>query len=138
MSSASFAHIRLILVGYKYDLPEGYTALSLVLSAEEAIKESASPFYRDAEQDENDDGDSDDNTGGKASRRRINAKQHPPGKRWTAMHSSPSITLWGHDAPPTRADPGRRALDFLLVASRVHATVTPEQVAEKLQLIMKA
>ena len=119
------------LTGFKYILPEGYAALSLLQTTEEVNRETASSIYHDSMGIDEED-DSDENG---ACHMVPSVKRKPPGKNWTAVHSSPSITLWGHDTAPTRVDPGRRALDFLTVADKVHTPVTPEQVAEKLRLI---
>lgn len=44
-----------------------------------------------------------------------------PARAWRAAHEFSSVTYWLHDAAPGRADPQRRALDWLALSCKVRA-----------------
>ncbi|KAJ9515244.1 hypothetical protein QJQ45_002376 [Haematococcus lacustris] len=60
--------------------------------------------------------------------------QPEPVRTWKCEHGDhfDSVTYWNHDATPGKSDTQRRVLDWLTVASEVHARVTPQAVNEQL------
>ena len=123
--------------GLQYDLPDGYVVLSLAQQkAPLELPASTSSAYAPYEDDCDDDdcGDDEDGGGGRRPPLQKQKKQgeSASGKHWAAVSSARSITMWGHDVAPSKADPARKTLDYLSVAGAVHAAVSREQVMQQM------
>ena len=109
-------------------LPDGYIGLQIIQQPTEAIQASGASdrgrtdSFDDTEMDEDEGGPSGHQSGPGGGGR------GQPGNRWEATRSFSSVMLWGHDQPPTRSDATRRMLDYLSIASKVHATVSKAEV----------
>ena len=125
--------------GLQYDLPDGYVVLSLAQQkAPQELPASTSSAYEPYEDDCDDDNCGDDEEGGGGGRPPIQKKKQgegASGKHWAAVSCARSITLWGHDVAPGKADPARKTLDYLSVAGAVHAPVSREQVMQQMSVM---
>eukprot|EP00955_Chlamydomonas_euryale_P052187 355086-Chlamydomonas_euryale.AAC.4 len=59
----------------------------------------------------------------------------PAGKHWAATCTFSRLAVWGHDVPPSKSDPGRKALEFLTTASRAHAYADLQEVEDQLRML---
>ena len=124
--------------GLQYDLPDGYVVLSLAQQkAPQELPASTSSAYEPYEDDDGDAdcGDDDEGGGGRPAIQRKTQGEGASGKHWAAVSCARSITLWGHDVAPGKADPARKTLDYLSVAGAVHAPVSREQVMQQMSVM---
>jgi hypothetical protein len=116
------------LKGHCIVLPDGYIGLQITQQPTEAIQacgasdRGRTDSFDDTEMDKDEGGPSGYQSGPGGGGRR------QPGKKWEATRSFSSVMLWGHDQPSTRSDATRRMLEYLSIASKVHATVSKDQV----------
>lgn len=111
------------LKGQTLDLPEGFIGLQITQGVSEA---GSMHSYDDDEMDgDRSHDDEEEGEGGQPGHKQRRGK---PGKKWEATRSFSSVMLWGHDQPPTRSDATRRVLDYLSIASKVHAPVPKSQI----------
>ena len=123
--------------GLQYELPDGYVVLSLAQQkAPQELPASTSSAYAPYEDDCDDDNCGDDEDGGRPPLQKQKKQgESASGKHWAAVSCARSITLWGHDVAPGKADPARKTLDYLGVAGAVHAAVSREQVMQQMSAL---
>ncbi|GAX74488.1 hypothetical protein CEUSTIGMA_g1937.t1 [Chlamydomonas eustigma] len=124
------------LKGHRYELPKDYYAFSLVQVADQNV--GRGQLEDDSDQmaaSYNDTTDMVDDQSAHWEQERLSRHHEVRGKSWKAKHRTGSIMLWGHDVAPSKTDAGRRCLDFLSVAQKVHAPISKEAVEAQLRIL---